>query len=330
MRSTSCHFHILTALVLGALVSHVGHAGEVPVLTEFKDSTAAKAAEVNNNFTKIRDAVNVNNGRLGTLESTVGNLPTGIALTTQLSYGRTAATPGLSCRDIKTVVPWSGDGIYLIDPDAVGPIETFPVRCDMTRDGGGWTYILKNRYQSGMAGKAEGFGSVYDLPNRVQDFYKIADATINAIIGDQNFDIMADQVGHNSTYSLGDNEYVIVKNYTATFSFTALVPESTTPTVFESYRSVDSKIAWRGRLQCGLGTGVGINCEGALTLTTAIPVGALSPQGGSGCLLNLGVASNAGWNYFAMSWSNTDTYIYICNGAQHSSGHDISHQWWVR
>ena len=77
MRNISPRFHVLSALVAGALISHVAYSGDVPVLNEFKDSTAAKAAEVNDNFTKIRDAVNTNNGRLGTLESTVGNLPVG-------------------------------------------------------------------------------------------------------------------------------------------------------------------------------------------------------------------------------------------------------------
>jgi len=334
MHRTSYHFHFLVALLASALLSHTTYAGNVSGLTEFKDKTAANAADVNGNFTTIQNAVNDNDARIGTLENTVKNIPAGpVAPTTQFSYGRTAATPGRSCLDIKTVVPWSGDGIYLIDPDGTGPIETFPVRCDMTRDGGGWTYILKNRYQSGMAGKAAGFGTVYDLQNRQQDFYKIADATINAIIGDGNFDMMADQVGHNAGYSTGNNEYVIVRNYTATFSFTALVPESTTPTVFESYRSVDSKLNWRGRLLCGTtsgGVGVGINCQGSTALALPSPVGATNPQGGLGCLFPLGTNSDPGWNTVAMSWFNTDTYLYVCNGAQHSSSYDLSHQWWVR
>jgi len=69
MRSTSYRFHILAALLAGTLVSHTTHAGNVSGLTEFKDKTAANAAEVNGNFTKIQDAVNDNNTRIGTLNT---------------------------------------------------------------------------------------------------------------------------------------------------------------------------------------------------------------------------------------------------------------------
>jgi len=31
-----------------------------------------------------------------------------------------------------------------------------------------------------------------------------------------------------------------------------------------------------------------------------------------------------------MSNSNSDTYIYICNGAQHSSSASMNHRWWFR
>ena len=68
MRSTSYRFHILTALLVGALVSHTTHAADVPALIQFTDGTPAKAAEVNSNFTAIKDTVNVNNTRLGVVE----------------------------------------------------------------------------------------------------------------------------------------------------------------------------------------------------------------------------------------------------------------------
>ena len=244
-----------------------------------------------------------------------------------LAYGRSIARPGTSCNNIKTVAPWSGDGPYYIDPDGNGGIQPLRVLCDMTRDGGGWTFIVKNRYQSGISGRNGGFGTLDDLDYHQSDFYKLPDATINAIIGDGTFDLMGDQMGYNSAYSGGNHEYAIVRNYSATFTFTALVPESTTPTVFESYRSSDNLLNWRGRLTCGNVGGVGINCLDVQV--TGQPVGTPNPQGGAGCLFPLG-STNAGWHHVYMSDTNSDTYLYLCNGAQHSSGHDMSHRWWVR
>ncbi len=245
-----------------------------------------------------------------------------------LTRGRTAANPGTSCANIKATAPRSEDGVYLIDPDGAGPIGQLRVLCDMTRDGGGWTLVLKNRYQSGMAGKSEGFGSLDDLDAHQADFYKLPDATINSIVGDGKFDLLGDQAGYNSLYSNGNHEYVLIRDYTATFTFTARVPESSTITIFESYRSSDNLLVWRGHLACGNVGGVGVNCLDVGN--TASPIGAPNPQGGAGCLLPLGPQTNVGWHHFYMSDSNTDTYLYICNGAQHSSGYDLSHRWWVR
>ena len=245
-----------------------------------------------------------------------------------LTRGRTRTNPGTSCADIKTVSPRAEDGAYLVDPDGNGPIGQLRVLCDMTRDGGGWTLILKNRYQSGMHGRGDGYGTLDDLEYHQADFYKLSDANVNAIIGDGKFDLLVDQTGYNSSYSNGNHEYAIVRNYTAAFSFTARVPESSTVTVFESYRASDGMLNWRGRLACGNVGGVGVNCNDLLV--TGQPVGAVNPQGGAGCLGALGGSSNVGWHQVYMSDTNTDTYLYLCNSAQHSSSHDLSHRWWVR
>ena len=76
MRDASYRFHLLTALVVGALVSHASKASELPDLATFQDGTPARAADVNDKFTKIRSAVNDNNAhiadhetRLSTVES---------------------------------------------------------------------------------------------------------------------------------------------------------------------------------------------------------------------------------------------------------------------
>lgn len=68
-----------------------------------------------------------------------------------------------------------------------------------------------------MHGRSGAFGSVDNVEQNSSGFYKLADATINAIIGDGTFDLLADQAGYNSAYSDGNHEYVIVRNHTATF-----------------------------------------------------------------------------------------------------------------
>ena len=47
-----------------------------------------------------------------------------------------------SCREIKEVIPSSESGLFTIDVDDGGPLEPFPVYCDMETDGGGWTLVF--------------------------------------------------------------------------------------------------------------------------------------------------------------------------------------------
>jgi len=44
-----------------------------------------------------------------------------------------------SCQDILEAGGSTGDGTYVVDPDGVGGAAAFPVTCDMTTEGGGWT-----------------------------------------------------------------------------------------------------------------------------------------------------------------------------------------------
>lgn len=262
------------------------------------------------------------------------NLPTPTMNTGGDTLGHLLSNPGATCADIKTKVPSSGDGTYLIDPDGVDAGNPpFQVYCDMTRDNGGWTLIMRNWYQSGLAGNSGAVGSPSDANNNVRlSPYKLSDAVVRQIIGsDQNFDILVDQLGNNTMYAASNNEFVIVRNYTGTYTYGSNVAESSTATVFESYKASDNSLIWRGRLLCGASStagGFGINCDPVSS--TPNPVGAPNPQGGLGCLQNLGTATNPGWHFLYQGHTNTDTYMYICNGAQHTSSFSNVHRWWVR
>ncbi len=191
----------------------------------------------------------------------------------------------------------------------------------MTRDGGGWTLGLKSWYQAGVAGTAGTLGGLDDALSLKDQPYKLSDDTIRDLIGpDEIFDVLADQEGFNSSYSTGNLEYVVVRGYEATWRFDAKVEASASPTLWQSYRAAADVLVWSGELGCGY-AGWGINCVQVLDN---------NPAAGAGCLQALGKSTNSGWHHFAMSWSNTDTYLYICNGPQHSSGRPMNHRFWFR
>ena len=149
--------------------------------------------------------------------------------------------------------------------------------------------------------------------------YKLSDADIRSVIGvDQFFDVMFDQSGFHPGYSTGNFEYVVIYNYTAQWSYTSLMPESTTPTTMVSYRISDNAVAHTFEMYCGDVGGHGINCLN-------MKPGSTTPQAGAGCSINMGSRTNSGWHHLYMSNTNTDSYIYICNGPQHSSGQNFNH-----
>ncbi|GEM_PF-4018297 len=65
---------LIAGFVAYLLMADVSKGGEVTGLIEFQPNTTAKSSEVNENFNRIRDAVNDNNRRIDALESFKGNL----------------------------------------------------------------------------------------------------------------------------------------------------------------------------------------------------------------------------------------------------------------
>ena len=88
-----------------------------------------------------------------------------------------------SCRAILFGGASVGSGVYTIDPDDGGPLAAVQVYCDMVRDGGGWTLVLKAWYQAGVFGMTGAVGTVADGLTLKGNGYKLSDAVIRALIG---------------------------------------------------------------------------------------------------------------------------------------------------
>ncbi|MEI7425551.1 MAG: DUF2341 domain-containing protein [Candidatus Moraniibacteriota bacterium] len=261
----------------------------------------------------------------------VSNIPTS-GTTVYMYYGNMGAIagksmtgtqdfPGLSCKAIK-LSGQTANGAYYINPSSGSVTGAYQAYCDLIRDGGGWTLGIKDWYLSGAAGNVNALGAIADATAHKGNPYKLSDIDIRTIIGpSQNFALLADQDGYNSAYSTGNYEYVIARNYTGYWRFDTVVAASSTTTSFQSYRLSDNALAWTGNFSCGIG-GWGINCY---TITSGNV-----PGGGSGCAINMGKATDPSWHHFYMAETNTDTYLYICNGPQHTSSYDLNHRWWFR
>jgi subtilisin-like proprotein convertase family protein len=237
--------------------------------------------------------------------------------------GSSQSNASTTCATLHADFPNLADGLYWIDPNGGSTVDAFQAPCNMTRQGGGWTMGVKTWYQSGVAGNAGAIGNIGDALALRGNGWKLSDAQIRDVIGsDKNFDVMIDQAGYNSGYSNGNYEYVVIKNYTADWTFAGKVAGSSTTTSMFSYRASDNAQAWTGNFQCGDVGGWGINCYNILSGS--------NPAGGANCNPNMGASTSSGWHHIYMADTNSDTYLYVCNGAQHSSGYNMNHRVWFR
>lgn len=264
--------------------------------------------------------------------------------------GTSQSDPGETCKQIKRDYPSAKNNRYWIR-GVNNVLSPFKVYCWLAdRDGGGWTLGLVNWYGSGVRSQAQ-IGNVdANVLGRRGHVYKLHDSKIRAVIGQKQdgsksmFEVMQDQAGWNQYYASSNREYNIMKDYTAKWHWTwaIAIDESSTNSDFHSYKINnfdgtnpvgDGTLNWRGRPRCGTKSighnprhNAGMFCHGRPYNGASGFTG--DPRGGRGCKQNLGRWT--GEFHFFMSHHNTDTYVYICNGAQHSSSTGMNHRWWFR
>jgi hypothetical protein len=90
--------------------------------------------------------------------------------------GTTEERAGISAYQIKTDYPASTDGVYWIKNSNINGGTPFQIYADMTTDGGGWTLLLTNAFQSGW--------TVENAINRVEGLPSLSENYSIVIYGD--------------------------------------------------------------------------------------------------------------------------------------------------
>ena len=77
----------------------------------------------------------------GPARATVNVARAGSGASLSFTFEITTCSP--SCKELKAATPTLADGTYQIDPDGpvIGSVAPVTVFCDMTTDGGGWTFV---------------------------------------------------------------------------------------------------------------------------------------------------------------------------------------------
>jgi hypothetical protein len=288
--------------------------------------------------------------------------PNNAAQKSSCGDGKSKESPGLTCKSIKIRHKVTSNQHYWVigrnQEYKSSPKEVFCWQDG--RDGGGWTFVLRSYYQGHHRPSFNGngvttTGNVRSDPlQHLGGAYKMHDHEIRSVIGQPDhkndnakaetstFSWMFDQSYRNTYYSGGNYEYTITKNYNARWRFYRFQTMEESKTKLETtaydmnynfngrHSQGDGSVNWVGEPRCGRGsstrpTGAGISCRGA---KSGKPSASL--RGGRGCQRNRGYDRWHGQLHLYMCDTNHDSYMYMCNGPQHSSGNRFAHRSWLR
>jgi hypothetical protein len=289
------------------------------------------------------------------------------AVQKECGSGTSKTSPALTCKGIVKKYGKKPNGLYWIigrnQEYAKDPKRVYCWNTD--RQGGGWTLGLVSYYcghqRPSFSGDASGTtGDInrghHWLTNRQPGAYKLDDKVIRAVIGQPDhtnggasakaskFSYMSDQNGWNSYYAGSNREYLVMEGYTARWRFVrfqGMLESNPRTNVLTSYywnsnyngnqnAKGEGAVNWKGSPKCGKDSptrpsGAGISCRGQYSGSPQT-----NPYGGRGCNKNIGHDRWHGDLHYYMLETNHDTYLYFCNGAQHSSNCRYALRTWFR